>query len=56
MTVIGLRCRKHKIKNQNMKTSKGIALAIGVWFLIFISIGVENFPNWKFLASSLAFR
>lgn len=35
----------------DFKVSTRLVVATGLAFLIFISIGTENYTNWKFIAS-----
>jgi hypothetical protein len=40
---------------RKMNISKRVVLATGLAFPLLISIGAENYPNWKFIASLIGF-
>ena len=40
---------------RKLKASREISLATGIAFLIYISVGSENYGGWKFAASLLGF-
>lgn len=40
---------------KDLEISKGIVLATGLAFLVFITIGIENYCNWRFVLSLTGF-